>query len=214
MGRGWVRARRDDYVRRGLDPLAFVVDAGEGVNGADHVWTVSLRDALGAIEDVAQRETKIAVANGKEIEGMCVPVDRAAFDAVGVPHRAGAEPVDEFFFDGVAFRMPADGAAGFVCGAVEPLPGWRCRGVALAGGAASFWYGARAFAWDRGRRLGWAQYGLDPAEERLQADELTAGDFLVGEKVWGVGTLLCGVGRFGRGVAACCAHCCNLLAAG
>ena len=136
--------------------MAFVVDAGEGVNGADHVWTVSLRDALGSIDDVAQCEAKVAVANGKEIEGMCVPVDRAAFDAVGVPHRAGAEPVNEFFFDGVAFRMPASGAAGFVSGAVEPLAGWRRGSAASAGGASSFWYGARAFAWDRGRRLRWA----------------------------------------------------------
>jgi hypothetical protein len=166
--------------------LAFVVGAGEGVNGADHVWTVSLRDALGAVDDVAQCEAKVAVANGKEIEGVCVPVDRATFDAVGVPHRAGAEPVNEFFFDGVAFRMPADGAAGFVCGAVEPLPRGRRGAAASAGGASSFWHGARAFARDRGRRLGWAQFGLDPAEERFQADELTIGDFLAGQKIWGI----------------------------
>ena len=101
--------------------MAFVVDAGEGVNGADHVWTVNIRKALGAVDDVAEREAKVAVANGKKIEGVCVPVDRSALDAVGVPHGAGAEPVDEFFFDGVAVGMLADGAAGFVSGAVEPL---------------------------------------------------------------------------------------------
>ena len=53
-----------------LDPLTFVVDAGEGVNGLHEGARGDIGDALGFVNDVAQGEAKIAVADGKEIEGV------------------------------------------------------------------------------------------------------------------------------------------------
>jgi len=78
----------DDYVGGKLDPLAFIVDAGEGVNGANDVGAVSTRNAFGAIDDVAQGEAKIGIANGKEIEGVGAAVDRTTLNAIEVFHRA------------------------------------------------------------------------------------------------------------------------------
>jgi hypothetical protein len=102
-----------------IDPLALVVDAGESVNGADNVSGGYVEATLGFVDDVTQREAKIAVADGKEIQGVGVAVDRALLDAIDIPDFVGTMPMDEFLFDVFAVRMAADGAAGFVRGLVQ-----------------------------------------------------------------------------------------------
>src|SRR6185437_12593419 len=48
------------------------------------------------------------------MEGVSVPIDGAAVDAVFAGDLPGICPVEKFFFDGVALRMAADGAASFM----------------------------------------------------------------------------------------------------
>ena len=80
--------RGDDNVGGRLDPLAFVVEAGEGVNGADDVGTVNIGNMFGPVDDVAQGEAKITVAKGKEIEGVGMAIDGTDFDAIEVAYSA------------------------------------------------------------------------------------------------------------------------------
>ena len=88
LGRGRAGARGDDYVGGRLDPLAFVVEAGEGVNGADDVSTVNIGNMFGPVDDVAQREAKITVAKGKEVEGVGMAIDGTDLDAIEVAYSA------------------------------------------------------------------------------------------------------------------------------
>ena len=133
MGRGCGGARGDDQVGRGIDPLAAVIDAGEGVDGADNVSRVDAGAALGFLDDVAQGEANIASAHGEEIQGMGVTVDGALLEVVDPADLEGTVPVEEFLFDAFAIGMAADDAAGFVPGAVE-LPGRGGGGCVILAG--------------------------------------------------------------------------------
>ena len=134
LGRGYGCTGGDDQVGGWIDPLAAVIDAGEGVDGADNVSRVDAGAALGFLDDVAQGEANIASAHGEEIQGVGVAVDGALLEVVDPADLEGTVPVEEFLFDAFAIGMAADDAAGFVPGAVE-LPGRRGGGRAVVAGA-------------------------------------------------------------------------------
>jgi hypothetical protein len=102
-------------VRGRLDPLAGIVDASVGVDGADD-GVGSGRDVHGALDDVAEGEAELAVAQREETGGVSVAVEGASGDFVIAGDVAGRVPVDEVFFDGLALGMAADSAVAGVMG--------------------------------------------------------------------------------------------------
>lgn len=112
--------------------MAFGVDAREGANRLDYGRGGHVGYAFGLINDVAQGEAKVAVADGEEVQGVRVAVNGAAVDVVCGGDGPRAQPIDELLFDGVSLRMAADGAAGFVGGNAD----W-CWGGDASGGAAA-----------------------------------------------------------------------------
>lgn len=135
-------AGRNDDVRRRLDPLAAVIDAGEGVDGADDGIGGRLYVA-GALDDVAESEANIAVAPLEEIRRMSVAENRAAAHLIVDGDAPGREPVDEVVLNGVALGVAADGAMALVMGSAGTVVGG--RGVA---------FGERPFAHNRTARRG------------------------------------------------------------
>lgn len=153
------RTGRNDDVRGRLDPLAGVVDATEGVHGTNN-GVGSRVDKARAFNQVAESETNVAVTPLKEIGRMGVTKNGGAAHLVFNGDVAGRMPVDEFIVYGVAFRMPADGAAALVVGGAgaivssgrAALPDVIRLGFGPAGLAASALFGRCALDGDLGGR--------------------------------------------------------------
>lgn len=96
-------------MRGRLDPLAVIVDAGVGVDSADDGVGGGC-DVHGALDDVAEGEAEIAVAQREEASGVRVAVEGTGGDVVVAGDVAGRVPVDEVFLDGLALVVAADGA--------------------------------------------------------------------------------------------------------
>jgi hypothetical protein len=206
-----------------LDPFTVVVNAGEGVNGLDESTGGDIGDALGFVNDVAQGEAKIAVADGKEIEGMGVTVNGATLDTVNISRGARAQPMDELLFNRVTVGVAADGAASFVTGTVHGfrgLVGGRARKRAPARGGSPRHDGECVSARSLFCDLGGAHFRLDSVEKRFQAREVMGGvEVLSGGKIevfflGEFGGRMRRVWRSRDGIFVCGAHFWNLLAAG
>ena len=120
----------------GIVPVAGGVDAGGVGAGGGHDGGGSGSDVAGLFENVFEGEAKVASADFVESDGVSVAINgdpgdaqaiggvvAGVFGGVGgvveiVGDGVGAVPVDEEVFDGVAFRMAADGAFAAVTGEV------------------------------------------------------------------------------------------------
>lgn len=115
--------RREDDLRGWLDPFASVGDFRVGVDGAKHARGGRF-DALGALDDVFEREAEVAAAAIKKREGVGVSKNGSAGREMKFElDRERAAPLEEGFFDGVAFGMAADAAAAFVMRNVDGAAG-------------------------------------------------------------------------------------------
>lgn len=146
-------ARRDDDVGGCFDPVAIVVDATEGVNSADD-GIGSRLDKGRAFDQVAESKSNVAIAALEEICCVRVTENRRAAHLVEIGDLAGRKPMDELVVDGIALRMPADGAttlvmrrAGAVVGSgLGTLPKVARLGLSPVGFAASGLLGPGALA--------------------------------------------------------------------
>lgn len=101
----------DDDAAGGLVPVAFVVEAGIGADGADNVVCRGC-DVSGVLEDQAEAVAELVGTLLEEAEGVSVAVDAAAMAEVEFfSDFGGADPAEEVVFDGFAVGMLADDAA-------------------------------------------------------------------------------------------------------
>lgn len=91
-------------MRRGFDPLAVIVDASEGVDGADDGIGGGL-DAVHTLDETAESKPQITVAAGEQASSPCVTINGAAVDFVFAGDIVRRSPFDELGFDFVAIRM-------------------------------------------------------------------------------------------------------------
>ncbi len=101
----------DDDAAGGLVPMAFVVEATVGADGANDV-VGSGCDVCGLFEDEAEAVAELSGTLFEEAKGMGVAVNAAAVSESEFPGDVGgAAPVEEIVFDGLAAGMLADDAA-------------------------------------------------------------------------------------------------------
>lgn len=113
---GWdvLVAMGDDDFFAGFVPVAAVVDAGEGADGADD-GVGGRDDALGLFDEEAEGVTGLLGAEAEEAEGVAVPVDDAAVgEAEFVGDDGRTVPVKDGLVDCLSFGVIADGAVGYV----------------------------------------------------------------------------------------------------
>ena len=104
----------DDDFFAGLVPMAVVVDAGEGADGADD-GVGGRDDGLGLFDQEAESVAGLFGSEAEEAEGFGVAVNDAAVGEIEFVSDDGwAVPVKDGLLDGVAFRVVADGTVGDV----------------------------------------------------------------------------------------------------
>jgi hypothetical protein len=110
----------DDAVRGGrVNPFAIVFQAGAGADGADDAVGGGL-DPFGALDDVFEGEAHVAAALLEKAKGVGVAANGVVAGKVQFSIRIGeASPVVEGFFDGLTFRVGADGAEAFVAFGID-----------------------------------------------------------------------------------------------
>ena len=134
----------NDDAASGLVPMAVVVEATVGADGADDV-VGSGRDVCGLFQDEAETVAELIGALFEEAEGMGVAVNAAAVAESEFPGDVGgAAPVEEIVFDSLAVRMLADDAANRVI-----VEAGRRFGVARGAGSGS------GGIWGRGQCAAW-----------------------------------------------------------
>ncbi|HEV2488895.1 MAG TPA: hypothetical protein VGT03_03735 [Candidatus Acidoferrales bacterium] len=108
----------NEEMGRRVNPLAGIVDAGDGASGADdgvgRDWNFA--DTL---DDAFHGEAEIEAAFGEEAR--CVGVTiyrRKAAEVVALDEVAGISPVEEIEFDGGAVGVVADGTFEGVAGRI------------------------------------------------------------------------------------------------
>lgn len=120
-GSGVLVAVGDDDLFAGFVPVAAVVDAGEGADGADD-GVGGGDDALGLLDEEAEGVSRFFGAEAEEAEGVAVPVDDAAVAEIEFVGDDGRTvPVKDGLVDCLSFGVIADGAVGYV--AVEAAVG-------------------------------------------------------------------------------------------
>lgn len=147
-------------MRRWLDPFAVRVDVGEDFDGADDRIGGD-GDAVGFVNDAAQRAADVVVAFGEQAGGVGVTVNGAPVDVIVVGDLIDVFPVDEGVVDFVLNVSAADAALLLV--AREAGLGRWCglrflcaRAPLLA--TAGFWRARADFDYGRGSFL---SVGLD-----------------------------------------------------
>lgn len=104
-------------------PAAVFVEAGVSADGADDVVS-GRRDAFGFLDDEVEGMLRFGGPQFEEAEGAGVTSDGASVaELVFVGNHRWADPMKEVVFDGLAFRMAADGAANAVIVEVELAEG-------------------------------------------------------------------------------------------
>lgn len=101
----------DDDAACGLVPVALVVEATVGSDGADDVVGGG-SDVCGLLQDEAEAMAELVGTLPEEAEGVGVSINAAAvpeFEFLG--NFGWAAPVEEIVFDGFAVGMLADDAA-------------------------------------------------------------------------------------------------------
>ena len=110
----------DDTVCSGrVNPFAVGFQARAGADGADDAVGGGL-DTLGALYDVFEGEAHVAAALLEEAKGVGMAANGVVAGKVTFCMLiVEGTPVEESFFDGLAFRVGADGAEAFVAFGID-----------------------------------------------------------------------------------------------
>ena len=104
----------DDDFLAGFVPLAVVVDAGEGADGADDGVGCG-NDALGLFDEETEGVSGLFRSHSEEAEGVGMSVNDASVSEVEFVGDGGwTMPMEDRSFDVFAFGVIADGALGRV----------------------------------------------------------------------------------------------------
>jgi hypothetical protein len=111
---GVLVAMNDEHFFAGLVPVAVLVEAGEGADGADDGVSRG-DDALGLLDEEAEGVLGVFDALAEEAEGVGMTVKDAAVAEIEFEGDGGwAVPVKDGFVNRFAFGVIADGAMGYV----------------------------------------------------------------------------------------------------
>jgi len=99
----------EDDLLGGFDPLAGVVDVGEGADGADD-GVGGGSAALGMLDDEGEALADFAGAAGEKAGGVGVAIDGSGGDAEFERDVERAAPVEEALVNGVSLGVGADEA--------------------------------------------------------------------------------------------------------
>ena len=88
--------------------MAVAIDSGEVMDGPDDGVGGDYADVLRALDDVVEGEAEVAGAFVVKVDGSRMPIDGVRLNLIGLGDIADAMPVNEFFLDVFAVRIPAD----------------------------------------------------------------------------------------------------------